>query len=178
MAYISLYFIIQNLIYYVCRVNISFVLRNIFLPLLLHRRKDVTHRSLHKTSLTNEEIQTRKFVEIVKYWELTTSGVKEAAAYFTRNDPAACFKQVLLFLNENKISKPKRRSELLKHAAGCPNTQPSVLIPFVWIFVCVLKKQNVLICRSKYRIFTLNVNKCIQTTKWLQIQWKCFLLLP
>ena len=60
MAYISLYFIIQNLIYYVCRVNISFVLRNIFLPLLLHRRKNVTHRSLHKTSLTNEEIPDQK----------------------------------------------------------------------------------------------------------------------
>ena len=32
---ISLYFIIQSLIYYACCVNISFVLRNIFLLLLL-----------------------------------------------------------------------------------------------------------------------------------------------
>ena len=31
----SLYFIVQNLIYYICRVNISFVLRNIFLLIII-----------------------------------------------------------------------------------------------------------------------------------------------
>ena len=56
-----------------------------------------------------KKFQTRNFVEMVEYRGLTTSGVKDAAAHFTKKNPAACFKQVLLVLNENKISKPKKR---------------------------------------------------------------------
>ena len=47
-------------------------------------------------------------------------------AYFTKKDPAACFKLFLLVLNRNKISKPKRRARafetrgrVFKHAAEC-----------------------------------------------------------
>ena len=114
-----------------------------------HRRKDFIHRSLHKTSFANEKIPDPKFCRNDEMLQLTTCGLKDATAYFTKKDPAVCFKQVLLVLNENKISQPKGRGRafetrgwLFKHAAEC--------FDLICLKFCLrLKtKQNVLICHG------------------------------
>ena len=75
--------------------------------------------------------------------------VLKSCSYFTKKDPAAYFKLVLLVLNENKISKPKRRRRafktrrrVFKHAAECLDS-----IYFNFCF-CLKTKQNVAICHG------------------------------
>ena len=64
-----------------------------------HRRKEVI--SLHKTSFANEEIPDPKICR--------NGEILRINAYSTKEDKATCFTLVLLVLNENKRSKPKRR---------------------------------------------------------------------
>ena len=108
-----------------------------------------------KQVLSMKKLQTWNFVGMVKYLELRTLKKNYAAACFTKKDRTTCIKQVLLVLNENKISKPKSRrnafethGRVFKVATGC----------FGWISLnfglCLKTKQNVLICHGR-TVFSL-----------------------
>ena len=98
---------------------------------------------------SQNKFQTRKFVEMVKYWELTTSCVKWRNRLFYQERPGRVFQTGSLVLNESKISKSKRRGWafeshgwVFKHAAECLDS--------IRLNSCLrLKaKQNVPICHG------------------------------
>ena len=65
---------------------------------------------MHKKSFANEEIPDPKICrdgEILRIIDFR--GKNTQPRILPRKKPSACFKLVLLVLNENKTSKPKRR---------------------------------------------------------------------
>ena len=120
-----------------------------------HRSKEVM--SLHKTSFANEEIPEPKICRNGKILR-----INDFRGKFTKKVPAACFKLVLLVLNENKISKPKNAGELLKHAGECLDS--------ICLNSCsrLKTKQNVLICHGNKSIKVLNRDRgnIVNTNSW------------
>ena len=110
-----------------------------------HRRKDVICISLHKKSFANEEIpglEICRNAEILRIFDFQGKKTRPRVS-----------NSIFLVLNENKISKPKRRGRafethgrVFKHSAEC--------LDLIYLNSCLhLKtKHNVLICHGSFNI--------------------------